>query len=610
MSTDVEKIKEKIDLVDYISRTIQLKRTGVNFMGICPFHKESTPSFSVSSQRQVWHCFGCGKGGDLIKFVMEKQGLDFLGALTMLAQEAGVTLEKKSGEKDQSNRERIYQTLEAAAKYYQQVLTMPTGKTALAYLIKIRGLNKEVITQFMLGYAPDSWNQTSTELIKRGFSNTDLYDAGLVIPRGDKNPSDSEQLAKSGSYDRFRGRITFPIHDALSKVAGFSARTMEKNPQQAKYVNSPETSIYKKNQILYGLPFARETITKLNYSIITEGQLDVISLHQFGIRNAVAPLGTALTTNQLTHLQRLSNRILLLLDQDSAGVNATVKAIGEGLKLGLEIKVAEISNAKDPDEAVHKNANQLKDDLKKSRSCLDYLLSLAKKNSTIENFPLIATELILPLLKDIPEPVKQEIYLQQLASHTHISLESLIKQMKKIRSYDPAVTPPILNPQKSSSAKSKPTRVQTLWRELVAVLLQYSATTTLDAGEITLLETIIPPEGSTKPTLSLARKIIDQVRTQVLLTADILDPILTEEERMIADLLTLKDVESLISTKDAFSKNLKNLVHNLAEDQIHQEIRKISTSSDSSGKIDNKQALLKELTEKLRKLHTSRHAKT
>jgi DNA primase len=319
--TAIDEIKARLDILDIVSETVKLRHTGKNYTGFCPFHPNSrTPAFVVFPDSGTWRCFGqCNEGGDIFKYVMKREGWDFHQALEYLAQRAGVTLEPPTPEKQAEDEkfEHLQTLLEDAVTFYRHhLLNTPAGQNARAYLQK-RGLKENTIEHFGLGYAPDAWDSLLRYFTGRGHSSENLLQAGLVTERQSEN---------SGMYDRFRNRIMFPIRDFRGRMTGFGARIL--NPDDVpKFLNSPQTPVFDKGRLLYGLDLARKEIRQQDQAVIVEGYLDVIALHQEGFTNAVSPMGTALTEDQFRLLKRSTRRIILALDADAAGEKATLRGL-------------------------------------------------------------------------------------------------------------------------------------------------------------------------------------------------------------------------------------------------------------------------------------------
>ncbi len=316
--SQIDEIKSRLDIVELIGETVKLRRTGRNYAGLCPFHSEKTPSFIVSPERQTWRCFGqCNEGGDIFKFVMKKEGWDFKEALRYLAQRAGVQLEAYRAEKPEEKEahERLRGLLEAAVTFYRHHLAAPAGKSVLDYLHQKRGLTDATIETFGLGYAPPGWDNALEYFRSQGYQEQELLEAGLV-----------SQREAGGFVDRFRNRLMIPIRDESGRICGFGARILDPN-DYPKFLNSPETALFSKSRLLYGLDRARKAIRAADQVVIVEGYLDVIALHQAGFENVVSPMGTALTEHQLRLLKRFSRRIVLALDPDAAGQKAVLSGL-------------------------------------------------------------------------------------------------------------------------------------------------------------------------------------------------------------------------------------------------------------------------------------------
>lgn len=374
-----DEIKQKLDIVDLIREYMPLKAVGANFQARCPFHNEKTPSFVVSPEKQIWHCFGCSRGGDIFSFVMEKEGMNFREALEFLAPKAGVEL-KYTDSKDRSKRRRILDILELSSKYYAHVLNNKPGESALAYLHK-RGLDEENIAFWRLGYSPDSWNSLYNFLKARPkegdkFSDEEILASGMVIKK--------DRFSSGNSYfDRFRGRIMFPIWDANNNIIAYTARISpekEKTEKTAKYINSPQSEVYDKSKVLFALNHAKNAIREEDLVIVVEGQMDAIACHNNGITNVVASSGTALSAAQVSLLKRFTNNISLAFDMDEAGQNAADRGVGEILAQGLNVKIITLPGGKDPDEAIKTDLEGVKKAISEAEPMLDYYFKKVSKD--------------------------------------------------------------------------------------------------------------------------------------------------------------------------------------------------------------------------------------
>lgn len=436
MDDEIQQIKDKIDIVSLISQTVPLKKSGRNYKGLCPFHSEKTPSFMVNADLQIFKCFGCGEAGDAFKFLMRQEGLDFREALEELAKRTGVKLSRRKEEKtpEEARRERIFAANELAAKFYNYLLTShPAGRKALEYLLK-RGLKLETIKKFNLGYAPNQNNILVKFLQKKGFSASEILEAGLALV------SD-----RGGSYyDRFRGRVVFPLYDTSSRLVGFSARTLSSDPNIPKYLNSPETPVFHKSHFLYGLNFAKSFIRKSGRAVLVEGQMDLISNVQAGVENVAATSGSAFTTEMARALKKLAKEIVFCFDSDSAGQKALERAV-EVLEVegGLTPLVAVLPvGAKDPDEAAQSNFEDWQKNLKTPKSFYDYYLEIQTRD-LLKSDALgkrRAAENLLPILARISDPLQKAHFSKQLSEKLDLEERFVSEALNKLKvqPFDPA----------------------------------------------------------------------------------------------------------------------------------------------------------------------------
>lgn len=452
-------IREKIDIVAFISEYLPLKKAGRNFKTNCPFHNEKTPSFIISPERQIWHCFGCGKGGDAFTFLMEYENMEFPEALRALAKRAGVTLKESSFRQGQySEKENIFSLNNQALKFYNYILTKhPVGKNALSYLIDKRKLNKGIIDTFQLGFAPRAGSALSDYLLKKkNYKTRDLLSAGLSFEKNGR------------LYDFFRGRIIFPLFDHRGNVTGFSARALS-DKDQPKYLNTKETAVYHKGSMFFGLDIAKEEIKKNQDAIIVEGEFDAIALFMEGIKNAVAIKGTALTENQVALLSRFTPKVSLCLDQDNAGFEATRRSLEVLEKKGLSASIVIVKDGKDPDEALKKNPAEFKKALKENLGVYDYLVNkfTSENNEDTAEGKKKITDNLLPLFANISNEIIKEHYLKKLSNALNTSLESILKELNKIQKKE--LEENVVIPQ-----KDKRSRREILEEYLLALILQSS----------------------------------------------------------------------------------------------------------------------------------------
>lgn len=426
MNDTISEVKKRIEIVDFIGSFINLKRSGRNYKAVCPFHQEKTPSFVVSPDRQIWHCFGaCSEGGDVIKFLMKWENLTFYEALKELAEKAGVKIKSVPFEdRVWEKKERLIKLNSLTADYFNYILhDTKYGKKALDYL-KSRGINPKVIEKFNLGYAPNSWDSLYNFLTKKKFNQDELFEAGLVVKGQNR-----------GYYDRFRGRIIFPITDPRGNIIAFSGRLLDEDAKEAKYINSPETPLYHKRENLYGINLAKDKIRKDNNVYIVEGEFDVISMFQKGFENTVAIKGSALTRDHLMYLKRYTNTVTLALDADASGEEAMKRALDDAESLEFEVKIAIIDFAKDPDEAVRKNFEDFKKALKNSVSIYDFVITYAQKKypDTDAFSKKKIADIVIPFIEKINNPIVLSHYIKKLTGILEVSEQSIFTQINRFR---------------------------------------------------------------------------------------------------------------------------------------------------------------------------------
>ncbi len=419
--SDVDEVKQRLDIVDVVGQYVQLQKAGRNYRALCPFHAERTPSFFVSPERQSWHCFGaCGTGGDILSFVMKKENLEFGEALRLLAERAGVTLAERRPE-EEAERNRLREANEAAASFYHRaLLSSEAGQTAKHYLEE-RGQDLKTIQDFQLGYSPSGWDSLCQHLRERGYRDEELVAAGLAVE------------GERGLRDLFHQRIMFPITDMRGRVVGFGGRSLPIEGQeeaQPKYLNTPQTAVFDKGSLLYALDKAKEEIRRQGLAVIVEGYTDAIAAHQHGFPNVVASMGTALTERQARLLKRFSRDVVLALDADTAGQEATLRAVEYQDILGRDIRVVILPEGRDPDEVIRSDPENWPALLASAQPLLDYkfeavssALDLSQPRQRSQ-----AVEELLPLLTAIGDRIVQAHYLQRLARLAQVR-ESDLHQM-------------------------------------------------------------------------------------------------------------------------------------------------------------------------------------
>ena len=419
----VAEIKSRLNIEDVVSEYVQLKRSGRNFKGLSPWTNERTPSFIVSPEKQIWHDFSSGRGGDIFSFVMEMEGLDFRAALEHLARKAGVDLEQFSDSQNRGRsrqKGRAIEALELAAKFYQKQLTV--NKTALGYLIRDRKFSKQTLLSWQLGYAPNTGFALTDFLTKHGFTTDEAKLAGLSTERSHR-PS-----------DMFRGRIMIPLQDARGSVIGFTARLLADEPDSPKYINTPGTVAYDKSRHVFGLHLAKESIRKSGYVVVVEGNMDVITSHQAGVTNVVATAGTAITEQHLRELKRFTGDVRLSFDADHAGITATERAIPLAQKVGVNLSIIsiDVEGIKDADELVQKDSKLWQKVIEEAKYAPDWLIEHYKKALDLSSAQgkRAFTDALLVTIRRLSDSVEQEHYLKAVAEAADTSLEALMAKLR------------------------------------------------------------------------------------------------------------------------------------------------------------------------------------
>jgi DNA primase len=458
----LEEIRRKIDIVELINEYTPLKKTGRNFKALCPFHSEKIPSFIVSPERQIFKCFGCGEGGDIFKFLMLTENMEFGEVLQTLAKRAGIKLRRYRPSESERQKQRLYGINHLASEYYHYLLTKhPVGKKALDYILG-RGITRESLVRFKLGYSPNLWEALQDFLVKKkGYKVEDLERAGLVI-KSEKH---------RGYYDRFRGRLMFTLRDHRNNVVGFAGRTLDPKQEEAKYINTPETLVYHKSDLLYGLTETKKAIKKADEAIVTEGELDALSSLQAGVENVVALKGTALTQGQIDLLARFTKNVTLAMDQDAAGDQAARRGIELADAAGMALKVIEVKGGKDPDEVAQKNPKLWRQQVKGAVPIYDYFLDSAfsrHDGREIEGKRKISLELI-PILAKISNKVIQAHYIRQLAERLRVEEEAVAIEVSKFITEESAKAP---SERKDYEKTEKMNRREILEEHLLALAFQ------------------------------------------------------------------------------------------------------------------------------------------
>lgn len=492
----VQQIKDRLSIVDVVSAYVELHPAGKNMKGKSPFTNEKTPSFYVSPDRGMYYCFSSSQGGDIFTFVQAMEGVDFKGALKMLADKAGIELVPEDPAK-RTERDKQYSILEDATAFFQDKLH--SKKEAKDYLHN-RGVLAETIAAWSIGYAPGppdhGWRELKAYLATKEYTQAEVLKAGLI-----KNADAGKE-----AYDVFRDRVMFPIRDASGRVVAYSGRILSKDSDAPKYVNSPETELFNKSEILYGYDKAKHGIRNLNFSLIVEGQFDVVLSHQAGYNNTVAVSGTALTAHHVSLLQRLSNRVVLALDDDRAGIAAVKRAADLMLSRGMDVKVARMDAGKDPADMIHDDIDAFKKAIKQASHVVEYLLDvLESEGKDDRTFKLKTREEILPYIAKIPNKIDQEHFTQLVADRLKTTKESVQFEVERIIEKNKQQPQTEITASEQSSKAVQPQKVLSTRKKQVSDYL------------VVLCEVLAPGKASvlTKALEKLLKNTVEQYKTSI-----------------------------------------------------------------------------------------------
>jgi DNA primase len=584
--SDIDDIKSRIDIVEFIGKRVHLKKAGRNFKGLCPFHSEKTPSFMVSADRQAWHCFGCGKGGSVFDFVMEYEHVNFREALEELADLTGVTLTRQIIFTPEERHKDVLLALHhLAAEYFQFLLTSHSvGKRAKEYLLT-RGITEKIVQTFGIGYSANSWEGLSKYLKTKGYDEKTLEEAGLLIP------------SSRGGYDRFRGRLMFPLKNHRGQIIGFSGRLLDPEIKEAKYINSPETAIYKKGETVFGLDITKSAIQKEQSVVVMEGEFDVLSSFQAGISNVVAIKGTALTQQQVYLLKRFAKKIVFALDGDIAGDQASRRGIELAEKAGLEIYVALLPQGKDPDDIARSQAYILRKAIENAQSIYDYYFSSAQKEADVTTAygKKQISDQLLPILARIENPIIQAHYIKKLANVLLIPEQAVVDGMRKMQTKKAA--PPSVSEKHSLIEEGN---TQDIY--LLALLLQ---------GNPKLL--LLEPKLEINALESAAVKHIvqtlnDALHTKPFVLREFLSTLPQEWGRIIDQAMTW-DVSNIIESSEYLKREWQMIVKERLKRYYKRVIEK-KTQELKQGKEEEDDGIQKEIAQLAQKLHHLEKAET
>ncbi len=578
----VQEVKEKVDIVEIIGARVTLKKAGRHFKGLCPFHSEKSPSFIVSPERQSYKCFGCQEGGDVISFLQKYDGYSFLEALEFLAKKVGVTLTSYRPTSEDARRKRLLSALSLAAEYYAYLLSKhESGTPALEYL-KNRSIPNEAITHFDLGYAPAQWRSVSDFLVKKkGYTVDELVDVGLVI------------RADSGKYyDRFRGRIMFPLKDHKGVIVGFSGRTLSSDTQEAKYINSPETLVYSKSRMLYGLWENREYIRKADQILLVEGELDMIPSWQAGVKQVVAIKGSAFTEEQAKLIARYTRNVVMSLDADAAGQEAIKRAVKIAEEMELSIRVVMVTGGKDPGEVATANPRLWREEVKGSVLYWDFLMnSLLSKHdrATGSGASAIAAEMV-PALSMISNLVVRAHYTAALAAQLKIPEQSIYDEIERFSKKKQLTA---LRQVVAKIETTPQSRREELEVYLLGLLLQHFTQLAPQMGELT-------PELISQRALSRILVALSQAGKPESFQIAVFTKDLPAELTALVDRAYLMDLSEVKDVPKEWERAIKELTALYVRERVKELSGKIATAEgEGSAELPTLQAEFSQLMKRL-----------
>jgi DNA primase len=546
----VEEVKARLSIEDVIAEYVPLKRAGRNWRGLSPFSNEKTPSFMVSPEKQIWHDFSSGKGGNMFSFVMEVEGLEFKGALELLARKAGIDIEqyRSSAPRGGPSKERLHTLLDLSAKFYQAHFSKNPG--ALEYVLKKRQFSKETALEWQIGYSPNNGSALIHYAKSKGFTDAELKQAGLTA-----------QNYKGGTQDMFRGRLMIPLQDAQGRLIGFTARLLDEDPNAPKYINTPQTVLYDKSRHIYGLHLAKESIRKSKFAVMVEGNLDVIASHQAGVRQAVATAGTALTEPHLKALSRFTGDIRLAFDADKAGVAATERAIPIASKVKVTLSMIDIPSGKDPDDLIRKDPKLWEEAITKHQYALDWLMARYSKELDLSSAQgkREFTDILLPVVRALPDDVERDHYLGAIAKATDTTRDALDRKFQKTTGQAPQIrrrnvkaTPEKLNKTAVENKKTQDNFLSLLLmrptlREFLGLITPEMLYTDEARELLDFLET--HPDFDGKKDMKPVQNIADYVKIQVLLYEELYQSLELNELHDEAARLQARLVEQFVKTR-------------------------------------------------------------
>ena len=583
----IDEIRQSNDIVDVISQYVRLKRSGRNYFGLCPFHNEKSPSFSVSPDKQIFHCFGCGVGGNVFTFLMKIEGISFIEAIQNLAERANIVLPKLENNEESGKEElkaKVYKVNEFAAEYYHKNLYLPTAKIAQEY-VKKRKLSNETLKSFRIGFS-GKFDELFKELKKQGFGETEILESGLV------NKNDRGQY-----IDRYRNRLMFPICDVRGRVIAFGGRVLDNS--KPKYINSPENIVYSKGRHLFGLNVAKKGQGMLKKLLIVEGYMDVISLHQRGITNVVAPLGTALTQQQGWLLRKNAEQIILSFDSDEAGLNAKIRALEILQNMGCDLRVLNMEGAKDPDEYIVKFGNaRFTNLIEKALSVVEFKVKLLKDKLNLENIndKIKFLNEIAKIISKIDNNMEREVYIDKISKEYDISKEAIYSEVNKL-TYSKKSDEKVLEKKKPVLVHKNENIVQIseAVKRRENTILSILLTENINFFEV-IKQNMKPEDFKDELNKKIAKKLYEELEKGNSNINAILDEMTGEEQNHITEIMAMDyEIEDM-------EKAIDDTMQSYEKEKLNQRKLEIIELLEKQTEEEQKKSLEKELNDIIIKL--------
>jgi DNA primase len=573
----VEDIKGRLSIEDVAADYMELKRAGRNLKALSPFSNERTPSFMVSPEKQIWHDFSAGKGGNMFSLVMEMEGVDFRGSLEILAKKAGLNIEDYQTNQNPeraSQKSKAYECLELAAKFYQTQFIKHTE--ALEYILKKRAITKPTALEFKIGYSPNTGHALVDYLTKKKYTEDDMKRAGLVATR------------YRGAADMFRGRIMIPLMDARGQVIGFTARLLHDDPNAPKYINTPQTMLYDKSRHVFGLHLAKEAIRRNKFVVVVEGNMDVVASHQAGVANVVASAGTAMTEQHLKELLRFTDDIRLSFDQDEAGLRAMERIIPIASKLGVNLSIITVPQGKDPDELIRRNVSAWQETIEDYDYALDWLIKQHKKrhDTNTGQGKRALTDALLPLVSQLTDSVEKDHYLERIAEEINISKDALLSKLAAAKQTHRATHKKRVQVEKVDAQEADRNKAQNqlmalclVRQELRGYLEPIRSNMLGDSRNQTLLRFLQKTPKfdikDLKPHLEELREVTDYVKVLVVLYEELYASLELLELQYEAARLQVRVIEQFVKSQKTKLVESMREADDATTDQLLQEVKKL-----------------------------------